>query len=44
MCLEVILRLEKEVNDGIKTSISYIKYELQNYTENNILGKTRKEK
>ena len=33
-----------EVNDEIKTSISYIKDELQNSIKNNIISKTRKEK
>ena len=39
---EVIVR--KYINDEIKRSISYIKDELQNYIEKNILGKIRKEK
>ena len=37
-------KVRQEVNDGIKTSISYIKYKLQNYIENNIQGKTKKGK
>ena len=37
-------KVRQEVNDEIKTSIYYIKVELQNSIENNILGKTRKEK
>ena len=37
-------KVRQEVNDEIQTSISYIKYELQNYIENNIIGKTIKEK
>ena len=37
-------KVRQEVNDEIKRSISYIKDELQNSIENNILGKTRKEK
>ena len=32
-------KVRQEVNDGIKTSISYIKDKLQNYIENNIQGK-----
>ena len=32
---EVMVR--QEVNDGIQRSISYIKYELQNSIENNLL-------
>ena len=39
---EVMVR--KEVNDEIQRSISYIKYELQNFIENNITVKTRKGK
>ena len=34
-------KVRQEVNDGIKTSIYYIKYELQNSIEKNILGKTK---
>ena len=34
--------VRQEFNNGIQTSISYIKDELQNSIENNILGKTRK--
>ena len=34
----------QEVNDEMQTSIFYIKDQLQNSIENNILGKTRKEK
>ena len=37
-------KVRQEVNDEIQTSISYIKDELQNSIENNILGKTKKEK
>ena len=37
-------RVRQEVNDEIQTIISYIKYELQNYNEKKILGKTRKAK
>ena len=37
-------KVRQEVNDEIQTSISYIKDELQNFIENNILGKTRKER
>ena len=33
-----------EVNDGIQTSISHIKDELQNSTEKNVIDKTRNEK
>ena len=32
----------QEVNDGIQTSIYYIKYELQNSMKDNILGKRKK--
>ena len=32
-------KVRQEVNDEIQTSISYIKYELKNSTEKNILGK-----
>ena len=32
-------QFRQEVNDGIQTSISYIKYELQNSIEKNIRGK-----
>ena len=32
----------QEVNDEIQTSISYIKDELQNSIENNILGKRKR--
>ena len=35
-------KVRQEVNDGIQTSISYIKDEIQNSIENNILGKTKK--
>ena len=35
-------KIIQEFNDGIKTRISFIKDELQNFIENNILGKTRK--
>ena len=35
-------KIRQEVNDGIETSISYIKYEIQNSIENNILGKRKK--
>ena len=38
------VRVRQEVNYEIQTSISYIKDELQNSIESNILGKTRKEK
>ena len=34
----------QEVNDGIQTSVSYIKEELQNPIEDNILGKIKEEK
>ena len=34
--------VRQEVNYGIQTSISYIKYEIQNSIENNKIGKTRK--
>ena len=37
-------KVRQEVNDETQTSISYIKDDLQNYIEKNILGKTRKEK
>ena len=37
-------KVRQEVNDEIQTSISYIKYELKNSTEKNILVKKRKEK
>ena len=37
-------KVRQEVNDEIQTIISYIKYELQIFIENNIIGKTRKEK
>ena len=37
-------KVRQEVNDEIQTIIFYIKYKLQNYIENNILGKARKEK
>ena len=37
-------KVGQEVNNGIQTSISYIKDDLQNSIENNILGKTKKEK
>ena len=37
-------KVRPEVNDEIKTSISYIKYELKIYIENNIIGKTIREK
>ena len=37
-------KIRKEVNDGIETSIYYIKDELQTSVGNNIIGKTRKEK
>ena len=40
----IYFKVRQEVNDEIQTSISYIRYELQNSIENNILGKTRKEK
>ena len=32
-------KVRQEFNDGIKTSISYIKYEHQNSMKQNILGK-----
>ena len=35
-------KVSQEVNDGIQTSIYYIKDELQNSIENNILVKTKK--
>ena len=35
-------KVRQDVNDEIQTSISYIKDELQNPIENNILGKTKK--
>ena len=34
----------QKVNDAIQTSISYIKDELQNFIEKNMIGKTRTEK
>ena len=37
-------KVRQEVNDEIKTSISYIKYELQISIENNVYGKTIREK
>ena len=37
-------RVRQEVNDEIQTSISYIKYELQIYIQNNISSKTSEEK
>ena len=37
-------KVRQEVNEELQTSISYIKYEFKNSTENNILGKKRKEK
>ena len=37
-------KVRQEVNDEIQRSISYIKYELQISIENNIFGRTRKEK
>ena len=36
-------KVRREVNDGIQTIISYIKDELQNYIENNLLGKRKRE-
>ena len=36
---EVMVR--QEVNDGIQTIISYIKYELQNTIENNLLERRK---
>ena len=40
----IYFKVRQGVNDEIQTSISYIKYELQIYIQNNISGKTRKEK
>ena len=37
-------KVRQEINDKIQTIISYIKYELQISIENNIIGKTRREK
>ena len=37
-------RVRQEVSDEIQTSISFIKYELQNSIENHIYFKKRKEK
>ena len=37
-------KVRQEVNDEIQTSISYIKYDLRNFIENNITVKTRKGK
>ena len=37
-------KVVQEVNDGIQTSIYYIKDELQNSIENNIRGKRKKKK
>ena len=37
-------KVVQEVNDGIKTIISYIKYGLQNSIENNIMSKRKKGK
>ena len=34
----------QEVNDGIQTSVYYIKYDIQNSIEDNILGRRKKEK
>ena len=36
-------KVGQEVNDGIQTIISYIKDELQNYIENNLLDKRKRE-
>ena len=44
MCLEVIFKVKQEVNDGTQTSISYIKDDIKNPIEKNIMGKTIKEK
>ena len=37
-------RVRQEVSDEIQTNISFIKYELQNFIENNISCKKRNEK
>ena len=37
-------KVREEFNDGIQKIISYIKDELQNSIEKNIVGKTKKEK